>query len=275
MASVAVLASNLLLRAGLASRLREMGFHPVKQATDIAELRAQIADGITPEILLINLSAGNDLTISVADVKVWAPIAKVVFLVSELDVGLLSEYFAAGASGYLLEKISPDAFEESIRLVCAGEKVFPSDLAMLIPGFPPTLRRLSNGSADLQNSKLSVREIDILRCLTNGQSNKVIANKLHIAESTVKIHVRRILQKTHAANRTQAALWGVARGLAGKDGAAAKPSANGGPHARGPGPDGRQRPGAAAAGATPPQRPALIGTAPQPGPWQFHVRGAR
>ena len=63
-------------------------------------------------------------------------------------------------------------------------------------------------------SALSTREIEILRCLTSGQSNKAIAKRLDIAEATVKVHVMRILRKAHVTNRTQAALWGVASGVA-------------------------------------------------------------
>lgn len=214
MATMAVLASAPLFRAGLASLLHTMGFDPVKEAADTAELQRQLDGGIAPEILLINLSRGTDIDISVDEVKAWASITKIVFLASDLNLRLLCGYFAAGASGYLLEKISGDAFEESIRLVRAGEKVFPSELASLIPSLASKVDVPIITADGLANSKLSGREIDILRCLANGQSNKAIANTLNIAEATVKVHVKRILQKTHASNRTQAALWGAARGLA-------------------------------------------------------------
>lgn len=211
MATIAVLASSPLFRAGLASLLHAMGFDPVEQATDVQDLRRRLAGGITPEILIINSSHEAEVEIPTTDVKAWSLISKVVFLASRFNVSALAGYFAAGASGYLLDNISADAFEESIRLVRTGEKVFPSELASVIPGFsakpnvPTTIA--------LGKIKLSDREIEILRCLTNGQSNKAIANTLNIAESTVKVHVKRILQKTHATNRTQAALWGAARGV--------------------------------------------------------------
>ena len=96
--------------------------------------------------------------------------------------------------------------------MCAGEKVFPSKLAALIPDLISKLGNPRASKGELEDSRLSDRELDILRCLTNGQTNKVIAKNLNIAESTVKVHVKRILQKIHASNRTQAALWGAARG---------------------------------------------------------------
>ncbi len=61
------------------------------------------------------------------------------------------------------------------------------------------------------SSELSKRELEILAHLISGLSNKAIATRLEIAEATVKIHVGRILNKTHSSNRTQAALWGISR----------------------------------------------------------------
>ena len=209
MGSATVLASRPLFRAGLRGLLHAIGFDPVKEAGDAKELWRQLdEDKFRPELLLIDLS---DTGISESDVRPWASITKVVLLAADLDLGLLSEYLAAGASGYVLKNISADAFEESIRLILAGEKVLPSGLATMIPrirvSWRPTAKR---GGFD----KLSNREIDILRGLANGQSNRVIADTRGIAESTVKVHVKRILHKIHASNRTQAALWGAARGLA-------------------------------------------------------------
>jgi len=210
-AAMAVLASHPLFRAGLSSLLHAMGFNPVKEAADAKELRRQLEDKrSSPEMLLIDLSDTTDEIVSVRDVRDWAPVIKIVLLAPDLDLGLLSEYFAAGASGFLLKKISAGALEESIRLVRAGEKVFPSELATMILAIAPSSRPPARGDG---LERLSNREMDILRCLTNGQSNKAIANTLAIAESTVKVHVKRILQKIHASNRTQAALWGAARGL--------------------------------------------------------------
>lgn len=64
-------------------------------------------------------------------------------------------------------------------------------------------------------SDLSERELEILRCLVDGDSNKRIANRLNITEATVKVHLKSILRKTHVMNRTQAAIWGLQRGLVG------------------------------------------------------------
>src|SRR5690606_27993835 len=60
---------------------------------------------------------------------------------------------------------------------------------------------------------LSEREMEILRCLVNGDANKVIANRLDITEATVKVHMKSLLRKIKAANRTQAAIWALNQGV--------------------------------------------------------------
>jgi two-component system nitrate/nitrite response regulator NarL len=191
-----------------------MDFDQVREGADLKDLKG-VAGEAAPEILLAR-TAGTAEGISnfMEEARSWIPEIKVVFLASELELDLLASCFSAGANGFLLENISRDAFQESLRLVFAGEKVFPSGLATFISGLASKNGGVALDLSDLRSFQLSVREIDILRCLSVGQSNKVIANTLNIAESTVKVHVKRILQKTHATNRTQAALWGAARGLA-------------------------------------------------------------
>ena len=215
MSTLGVVGASPLFRAGLVSLLKVMGFDQVQEGTDIEALKRVVTDATIPEIFLTNLpSQAEDISAIMEEFRSWNPSARVVFLTSDLNVDLLVSCFSEGANGLLLENISCEAFEESLRLVCAGEKVFPSELATLIPGLVSKNGNTAVDMADVRSFQLSDREIDILRCLSIGQSNKVIANTLHIAESTVKVHVKRILQKTHATNRTQAALWGAARGFA-------------------------------------------------------------
>jgi two-component system nitrate/nitrite response regulator NarL len=214
MAALAVLCPSPLFRAGLVSLLATLGFDNVEEAATTKDLKQRLNGGPVPEILLVSLSRPIEpIANSMDEIRTLLPDAKIVFLAADLDLELLGDCFAAGASGYLLENISRGALQESLRLVRAGEKVFPSQLASLIPGFASMLNGATNGTAELRDLNFSEREIDILRCLAVGQSNKLIAKKLNIAESTVKVHLKRIMRKTRASNRTQAALWGAARGL--------------------------------------------------------------
>jgi two-component system nitrate/nitrite response regulator NarL len=112
----------------------------------------------------------------------------------------------------LLENLSRDALQKSLTLISIGEKVFPSELASIIAGLASQQQRAADTECD--NPDLSYRELEILRSLTSGDPNKVIAAQLDIAESTVKIHLKHILRKTNSFNRTQAALWAVRHGIA-------------------------------------------------------------
>ena len=90
-----------------------------------------------------------------------------------------------------------------------GEKVFPTHLAAL----------LVNGMADTPPARvttshgLSEREGQVLQCLVHGDSNKMIGNRLNITEATIKVHMKSLLRKINATNRTQAAIWAMKNGL--------------------------------------------------------------
>jgi two-component system, NarL family, nitrate/nitrite response regulator NarL len=209
-----VIGSRRLLRSGLVSLLSTIGFNPIEECDDCEHLEDSIGAKQNTEVLIVCLIRGaEDVTKTMDRIKAWAPDARTVFVVPQLDVTLMSDCFAAGAFGFLLESISCDALGESLRLVGSGEKVFPSQLALLFPMLASRLASPQTHDLAPPESRLSHRELEILRSLTSGHSNKVIAKNLKIAEATVKVHVKRILRKAHVMNRTQAAMWGVANGV--------------------------------------------------------------
>src|SRR5665213_3989368 len=208
MAKLAILDPSGLFRAALLSLLRNLGFDDLTEAADLEELERRVSGDPKPDVLLINLTRGDDAVDRVMDrVRTMLPDAKVVFLARSLDLDLLAAVFAAGASGYLLENTSGDALGKSLTLVNAGGAVFPRELASFIPHLAARRMAPPSLAAMPRDTRLSGREIEILECLTRGQSNKAIAHALDIAEATVKVHVKRILRKIDVTNRTQAALW--------------------------------------------------------------------
>jgi two-component system nitrate/nitrite response regulator NarL len=214
---VVVVDANALFRAGLVSLLSEAGLGKVEAVTKVQELSRSTNGHPAPAIVLIHLSADLDALGAIRGAAALAPDARIVVLAQELDLAQLTVCFDAGAAGYLLQDISRDALEESLKLVRAGEKVFPSRLASLIAGLAERRCDPAPNGAALHTCNFSERELEILRCLAGGQPNKVIAANLAIAESTVKASLKNILRKTHACNRTQAAIWAFEQGLA-KDG---------------------------------------------------------
>jgi DNA-binding NarL/FixJ family response regulator len=110
----------------------------------------------------------------------------------------------AGARAYFPSSLDPEILFEALRLVQKGGTFIPLELLSTIP----VHRRRQHRAADRQPEMhgLTPGEQRVLRLLKTGQSNKGIARELNIEEGTVKVHIRRILKKLNAANRTQAAL---------------------------------------------------------------------
>jgi two-component system nitrate/nitrite response regulator NarL len=177
---LAVLASHSLRRAGLVSLLKASGFVSVDEASTLDELQ-DADERQSPDILLVSLASDAiEIAGLMEAVGMWAPATKVVFLSSHLDMATLSECYAAGGVGYLLETISTEALQKSFALVSTGECVFPSEL---VPALIDSIGLFATSSAsDMEDFNLSAREISILRLLAVGLSNKVIAAKLDIAE---------------------------------------------------------------------------------------------
>ena len=113
----------------------------------------------------------------------------------------------AGADGFLMKDVSPEALIQSLQLIMLGEKVFPTNLAAMLLDM--------NSAPSPMNSLrgLSPREQEILQALVTGASNKLIAIKLGITEATVKVHLKTLLRKIDVNNRTQAAIWAMNNGF--------------------------------------------------------------
>lgn len=212
MTTIGVVDPSALIREALASLLSPMGFDRVIGAATVEELQRLGNGRAAPDILLINLSGGADRSPGdlMRQIRAVLPKTRVVFLASKLDIEVLKTCIAAGASGYL---ISGDALQESLKLVNAGGTAFPAELTSLLSNLSPKRDEAVDSSMDLNDARLTEREIQILRLLATGHSNKRIAQRLQITDSTVKVHIGRILRKIHVTNRTQAALWAMARGL--------------------------------------------------------------
>ena len=119
----------------------------------------------------------------------------------------------AGALGYLLKDSTPEQLLEAIRQVHRGEPSLEPSIARKV------LQELSHaGEAGRQTTEpLTERELDVLRLIAQGMSNKEIAAKIFVAEWTVRSHVSNILGKLHLASRTQAALYALRSGIASLD----------------------------------------------------------
>ncbi|MBW7916243.1 MAG: response regulator transcription factor [Trueperaceae bacterium] len=136
------------------------------------------------------------------------PNVEVVALTSVLEDRLVIDVVEAGAAGYLLKETRPDELFEAVRAAARGEvRLDPRAQQRLV-------REVRGGDSP---ASLTERELDVLRQLAAGATNKGIAQRLDIAEATVKSHVSSLLAKLDLKSRTQAALYAMREGLVERD----------------------------------------------------------
>lgn len=208
---------NTLLREGLRRILSETPYGLVASAASLEEARRMWTPDNQPFLLIVCASSDHDeVCRQVQQIKEEQASARVVMLVDQYDLRQVLAAFQAGADAYLIKSVSCEVLVKSLDLVMLGESIFPSAVLKLVREQASQAEQAKEtsgleGQGDeeekLPPKGLSVRETVILRCLMEGDSNKLIARKFDITEATVKVHVKAILRKIRAKNRTQAAIW--------------------------------------------------------------------
>jgi DNA-binding NarL/FixJ family response regulator len=165
----------------------------------------QRAAAARPDVVLMDLvMPGGGGPEAIRNVRAALPKARILVLSSYVDDAQVFAALHAGASGYLLKDIQPEALADAVRQTHQGLQVL----------HPQVAAHLLRGEADLLSlADFTPRERDVLKLLAEGFANKEIARRLFISEKTVKTHVSNILQKLGVSDRTQAALMAVRRGL--------------------------------------------------------------
>ena len=207
-----VVDDHKLFRRGLVALLGlSPGLQVVGEAGDAAEA-LRLAPVLNPHVILLDNHLPGVIGVgAVKGLREAAPKARVLMLTVSEDAQDLATALRNGAQGYLLKTIDGDLLVESIRRAARGEPVVSPELmnklvaALQAQDTPtPAAPVLAMGDTSVQ---LSPREEDVLREITRGASNKEIARRLDIAETTVKIHVQHILRKLGLSSRVQAAVY--------------------------------------------------------------------
>lgn len=201
-----------LMRQGLHTVLElEPGFQVVSEASNgeeavraYAELQRQ---GQEPDIVLMDIQMPRQNGVqATAAITTTYPGARIIILTTFDYEDYVFEAVKAGAMGYLLKDVPATELAGTIRKVHAGEPfIQPSVASKLLMDFGRKGRAPTAQSGTPPDEELSGREIEVLKLLAAGASNREIAERLTLAEGTVKNHVSNILSKLHAENRTQAA----------------------------------------------------------------------
>jgi DNA-binding NarL/FixJ family response regulator len=201
-----------LMRQGLHTVLElEPGFDVVGEAANGEEAIARYNElqqqGNGPDIILMDIQMPRKNGVqATAAITSAHPQARVIILTTFDYDDYVFEAVKAGAMGYLLKDVPADELASTIRKVHQGEPfIQPKVASKLLVEFGRKGRSTSGQPINGAEEALSTREIDVLKLLAAGASNREIADKLVLAEGTVKNHVSNILSKLHAENRTQAA----------------------------------------------------------------------
>jgi len=199
-------------------RVMAVDDHPLMMAGVVGEINAQAdmrvvaeaSDGEEavalfrqhrPDVTLMDIRMPKvDGIAAIASIRRQFPLARIVVLTTSAGDAQAVRAFKAGAVGYLLKNLLRTELVETIRLVHRGQKRIPAEVA----------QQIAEHAAD---DSITTRELDVLRGVANGNSNKIIASDLNISEHTVKNHLKSILSKLNASDRTHAVMIALKRGF--------------------------------------------------------------
>ena len=188
---------------------RESDLEVVAEAED-GEAAVNLAEELMPDLILMDVNmpgmGGLEATRIIKD---RMPYARIVVLTASEDDELLFEAIKSGAQAYLVKSLEPAQFVAEVRAHLRGEGSISGDIAVKI------IRIFANRE-EPGTAQLTQREIEVLRLVGEGATNRDIGKQLYISENTVKNHLRNILQKLHFANRVQAAAYAIRQGLVNK-----------------------------------------------------------
>jgi len=211
-ASIGVLlaSDHILLRAGLCALLHmEPDVEVVGEALDEEETLT-LAARLEPDIILMDvLTSGEGGIGSTRKLKALFPDIRIIILAGHEDLRFLREVIRAGASGYIITKAARSELIGAIHAIRRGDLyVHPSMTRFLLKGYSPV-----SVPGDSTEKKLTRREIEVLRYIAQGHTNRQIAEKLFVSVRTIESHRANLLGKLNARCRVELVKYAVALGL--------------------------------------------------------------
>jgi two-component system nitrate/nitrite response regulator NarL len=253
--SITLVVAGRLFRDCLEHVLKKIDRFDIKACETLAEVGVPGAQA--PDLMICHVEAADnnvDIFHRIRRLQMQFPSLRCLILRREANLGFVRDAIENGVQGILLEDSPEDILRLAVDTILLGYSFVPVELAQLLrPPAPPSThlpgmalqktwtnpRRQEDKTPDSEQMRvdrttfpfrhwhLSSRETQILRCLEQGQSNKLIARELDIAEATVKVHVQALLRKMQVTNRTQAAM--AARNFLGAASGPARTNMIGGP----------------------------------------------
>lgn len=210
---VAIVDDQPLFASGLGRIIGvQPDMEPVGEAHDGAAALA-LCQEQEPDVVLMDISMpvmdGVSATRKLQDLD---PSVAILILTVHADDEHVYRGIKAGARGYLLKDCTPEDLTQAVRTVYAGDTIMSPDIARKMLS---TFENI-NGEAEI-SPNLTERELEVIKALAQGLSNKQIARSLGISEKTVRNHASNIYKKLHIYDRTQAVLYAIRRGLVNLD----------------------------------------------------------
>ncbi len=179
----------------------EASFNVIADFNNGRELLEHLDETQLPDLIIMDLVMPELNGIEATRrIKAKYPDVKVLVLSSFIDEEHVLGVMDAGADGYEMKDSEPKALINTIKQIAAGEQIFHPDVMKV--------RKSGMNLAHLRNP-LSKRELEVLKAMSEGLTNKEIAEKLFVSEKTVKTHVSHIFAKLEVGDRTQASMYGV------------------------------------------------------------------
>ncbi|MFN8469531.1 MAG: response regulator transcription factor [Caldilineaceae bacterium] len=211
---VLIVDDHRIVREGIRALLSEFEDIQVVGEAGSGQEGVNLVPALQPHVILMDLvMPGMDGIEATRRITAAAPAARVLVLTSFLTADRLYPAIKAGALGYLLKDTSSVDLVEAIRQVDRGEPSLPPEIAHLILS---ELRQPAPGLSPGPDA-LTDREVEVLRLVGQGKTNREIAAKLSVSPETARGHVNNILSKLHVANRVQATLYALREGISSLD----------------------------------------------------------
>lgn len=210
---VAIIEPCHLVYAGIMQTIARTAFARHMHCASMEELWAIMHENDKIDLFIIDVQQSIlPLCTDIERLKHLFPEAFIVLLSDTIDHDEVTRALQANVHGFIPKSTRPEAMIKSLELIVLGEQAFPVRALLKRSSSPPnaSVPPHHNGHDKHSQEKicgLSSREIEVLRSLGEGKSNKEIARQLEISDATVKVHVKAILRKLHVKNRTKAALW--------------------------------------------------------------------
>ena len=200
---ILIVDDHKIVRKGLRAMLEsEAEFEVVGEAANGSEAVSQV-QALKPDVILMDLiMPHSDGLEAIIEIKQKNPQSNIMVLTSFVDDEKIIKAIKAGALGYLPKDVSPEVLFEGIRMVQRGEPYLA----------PIAAHKLITGLHDSTIESLTSREIEVLKLVAQGLTNKEIAKELVISERTVGTHVSAILGKLSLSNRVHLALYAIRKG---------------------------------------------------------------